>query len=118
MTVETWAIIQPAIETLVTLFVGMLLIALGVQARTWLTARVGQANLDTAVRLIRTAVLAIEQEGLTGAINDKKEAAIAYAEELLAANNIHVDIATISHIIESLVYDEFNRWYAPEDPTP
>lgn len=116
MSVEFWELVQNGLEMLLTAALGTVIAVVGVQLRAWLVSKTSQARFETAVRLIRAAVLAAEQEGLGGIVADKKQVAIAYAQQLLDEAGIQLSAARIGEIIESLVYEELTRWQQVVEP--
>jgi hypothetical protein len=59
--------------------------------------------------IARIAVLAAEQAGAAGLIQDRKEYAMTVAQTWLAQRGIKLDLAIISAAIEAAVYDELKR---------
>jgi hypothetical protein len=101
-----WEIIQTLLETALMAILSVLIPYLGLQIRAWLQAKLSQAQMETVLRLVRVAVLAVEQEDM----QEKKRRAIAYAEHLLREHGIHIQIDRLSAMIEAAVYEELTRW--------
>lgn len=57
----------------------------------------------------RIAVRAAEQAKVANLITEKKAYALEFAEKLLSAQGITIDLDVISAAIEAAVYTEFNR---------
>lgn len=58
--------------------------------------------------IAKTAVLAAEQAGLSGVIGDKKAAAMAAAQAMLADRGLQIDLESIDAAIEAAVATELN----------
>lgn len=117
MTLETLSpIIQMALMTLLTLAIP----ALFVYVRQWLLTKTDAGTIANTVNLVRAVVLAVEQEAAAAGWNahQKKEQAIARAEAMLAAYGLKLDLKQLSDLVESLVYDELNRWNEVPTLTP
>lgn len=110
METQFWNQFQTLLETALTIVLTAAIPVLGMYARQWLREQVGQKKLDTAVRLVRTAVMAAEQEGVDLDGEAKKQMAIDHAQRLLNEANIQLDVERLGAIIESVVYEEINRW--------
>lgn len=82
---------------------------IGNAVRNLLNANKDNAALQTILDVARMAVLAAEQLGLTGVIDDKKSYAITVAERMLAERGIKVDIDALDAAIEAAVAEELNR---------
>lgn len=64
---------------------------------------------DALLNLAKQAVLAAEQLGITGVIEDKKSWAFALVNELLKKQGINVTAEQIDAAIEATVMQEFNK---------
>ena len=82
---------------------------IGAAVRNLVAANKDDARFQTLMSVARVAVLAAEQAGLAGRVSDKKDAAIEYAEAMLADRGMKVDLDALSAAIESAVADELNR---------
>lgn len=71
------------------------------------------AVLENAARI---AVLAAEQSQLSGYIQDKKQFAVQYIQNLLAQQGLGgINVAAIEGAVEAAVWDELNRYLTPEE---
>ena len=70
-----------------------------------------ESEYDLIVGLINQFVLAAEQNGLTGQLSDigkeKKEWVIDQVQRELTESGIHIDVTTLSNLIEAAVYEAF-----------
>jgi len=88
-------------------------------AAAWLFAKAKEAwaklkaakpeEIELLEKIARMAVLAAEQSGLSGAIQDKKAYALDLVENALLERGIKVNIHEIEAAIEAAVMNEFNR---------
>ncbi len=87
-------------------------------AEIWITFKATQPDkADELRRAAYIAVKAAEQLGATDYLIDKKEWALAYADEWLRAKGIRISVTLLEGAIEAAVYEEFNR-YKEEAPDP
>lgn len=117
MTLETFSpIIQMALMTLLTLAIP----ALFVYIRQWLLTKTDAGTIANTVNLVRAVVLAVEQEAKNHgwSAEHKKAEALQRAEAILKSYGIVLDLDQLSDLIESLVYDELNRWNEVPTLTP
>ena len=97
----------------------MVLPVLASLASAWLFAKVKEAyaklkekysdELYFLEEIAQMAVLAAEQSGLAGAIEDKKAYALDLVENALRERGINIDVSEIEAAIEAAVMGEFNR---------
>ena len=115
MDIEWGALIQAFLMTLIQVLLPVALSAVS----AWAFAQFKRAKAQMTVEqyefaetLVRQFVLAAEQAGLIGMIEDigeeKKRVVIAMAEEELAKHGIKMDLKMLDAMIESIVYDAFN----------
>lgn len=94
----------------------------GNAVRGFFNANKDNATVQTVLDIARMAVLAAEQLGITGAIDDKKSYAITVAERMLAERGIKVDLDALDAAIEAAVAEELNAVNAlppaPAAPAP
>lgn len=117
MNLETLSpIIQMAMMTLLALAIP----ALFVYARQWLLTKTDAGTIANTVNLVRAVVLAVEQEANKHGwdSDEKKLQALEKGEAMLRAHGIVLDLDQLSDLIESLVYDELNRWGEVPTLTP
>lgn len=102
-----------AFGTLVTNLVIMLAVAvipvIGAAIRGFINSKANDTRFSLLMDIARTAVLAAEQAGLNGVIEDKKEAAIQMAQAMLSDRGLKVDLTALDAAIEAAVADELNR---------
>jgi hypothetical protein len=82
----------------------------------WVKTKIAsaEANLDAGTKwmiesAVRSAVLAAEQVGLAGELDDKKEYAIEAAQEALDGWGISISLSELDVLIEAAVMQEFNK---------
>lgn len=117
MTLEQFSpIIQMALMTLLTLAIP----ALFLYARQWLLTKTDAITIANTINLVRAVVLAVEQEASHYGwdSDEKKQQAIEKAEAVLLSHGIVLDLDQLADLIESLVYDELNRWSQVATLTP
>lgn len=117
MNLETLSpIIQMALMTLLTLAIP----ALFIYVRQWLLTKTDAGTIANTVNLVRAVVLAVEQEAKAYGwdADEKKLQAIEKAEAMLRAHGLALDLDQLSDLVESLVYDELNRWNEVPTLTP
>lgn len=107
--------LQVFLETLVRLLLPVLLTAaVGYFVQQWklVSARIPAEQLAFASELVRQLVLAAEQSGLSGAIENeakaKKEWVLQRAEAELASRGIKLDLHQISTLVEAAVLESLN----------
>ena len=71
-------------------------------------AKLSAQQISIINQIVSIAINAAEQLGLAEAIDDRKDYALAYAQEYLNLHNIKLDINLISVAIEAAVLSEFN----------
>lgn len=109
------SILQTILEVLITIGLPILLKFLV----DWLRAKIAEAKssmsqeqLLFAQALASSLVLAAEQNGLREALKNEGEAkkrwVMAQLESELSKRNINLNLETLSHLIESAVYDAFH----------
>ena len=89
--------------------VAVLVPLIGNAVRNFINANKGSKEFELLSDVARMAVLAAEQAGLSGVIEDKKEAALSYASEILRQKGLNIDIVALDAAIEAAVADELNR---------
>lgn len=82
---------------------------IGAAVRNLLARMKGSKEFETAYQLINMAVLAAEQAGMSGAIENKKDYALAVAQDLLNDRGIKMDLSAIDAAVEAAVANELNR---------
>lgn len=82
---------------------------IGNAVRNLISANKDDTRFQTITAIVRTAVLAAEQAGLSGVVDDKKAAAIAAAQAMLADRGIQMDLNALDAAIEGMVANELNR---------
>ncbi len=78
------------------------------EVRKWIDANLNEKQQDLMILMVRTAVLATEQIGLSGA--EAKKLAIDMAETELTKQGIIIDANRLGNMIEAALYDEINRF--------
>lgn len=93
------------------------LIAAGVQWLRLQAQRLGDERLEMVERIVSTAVAVAEQTGVLEnlASSEKRERAIAIAEEWLAERNINVELDDLANVVEAEVARQFRDPTEPED---
>lgn len=97
---------------------------IGTAVRSLVKNNANNTQFLTLIEIARTAVLAAEQAGLAGLIVDKKEAAVSYAQAMLADRGMSIDVSALDAAIEAAVANELNRYaineanYQKAQPTP
>ena len=81
----------------------------GNAVRGFINSKKDDTRFKTIVSIAKTAVLAAEQMGLGGLIEDKKAAAIQMAQTMLNDRGIQVDVSALDAAIEAAVAAELNR---------
>lgn len=80
----------------------------GSAVRGFIAANKNSRELETLAGIAKVAVLAAEQSGLSGLIEDKKNYAIRVAEQMLEERGIKIDLDTLTAAIEAAVLNELN----------
>jgi len=116
MTFDLNAFLQPLLITLIQVLAPILislLIAWVKKQFDLAKARIPAEQLAFAAVLIRQLVLAAEQSGLSGALENegkaKKEWVLGRVEQELKARGINLNVRLISDMIEGIVLDELNK---------
>jgi hypothetical protein len=93
------------------------LIAAGVQWLRLQAQRLGDERLATAERIISTAVAVAEQTGVLENLagEEKRQKAIAIAEDWLADRGIQMDLNDLASVVEAEVVRQFQNPSAPAD---
>ncbi len=109
------------IEVLLPIALGALVAFINVKIKEAHASKYGY-QLDTAISIIERLVLAAEQNGMIGAIEDAAEAKKKYvldmAEAELAKRGINMDLDTIDALIEAQVNEAFGQIVInPDAPT-
>ena len=111
------AILQPLLITLIQVLAPVLMVAV----LAWVRQLIKDAKLKVDAKtlafvetLVRSLVVSAEANGLTAAakkeVLDKRAYVLDRAEAELVKLNIKVDPHLISDLLESIVFDEFNRY--------
>jgi hypothetical protein len=93
------------------------LIAAGIQWLRLQAQRLGDERLATAERIISTAVAVAEQTGVLENLagEEKRQKAIAIAEDWLADRGIQMDLNDLASVVEAEVVRQFQNPSAPAD---
>ena len=110
------AILQAAMVTVAQVLLPILMGGLVILIKAlwgWIKSKMSAQQLEIATTLINQLVLAAEQNSLTGMLaaegQAKKKYVIDTAEAPLAAKGIHLDLDVLDALIESSVYEAFNK---------
>lgn len=95
------------IEIIILVVVAPFIPILALQAKRWLDSQISLAEQRQILDAVRTAVLAAEQLGYSGA--EAKAWAIESAELSLAQIGVVVDVRHLADLIEAQVYQQFNQ---------
>lgn len=83
---------------------------IGSAVRGFVKSRENDTKFQMVMDIARMAVMAAEQAGLTGAVTNKKAAAINAAQAMLADRGISIDLQALDAAIEAAVASELNRY--------
>lgn len=75
----------------------------------WLAYKESHTDSWAVEQVARIAVRAAEQANLGGLIKDKKDYAVAIAQEWLNEKGLNITLDLIEAAIEAAVYQEFNK---------
>ena len=126
---DIWALVQDGAESLLAVFLPVVVAALAVWVRGVLQglqadfeSRVGERRTRQISEIVAAAVAASEQVGLRDDLVDaaasKRSAAINYAQGFLADHGITVNVTTLVTMIEAEVLRQFNWSRVLPPPTP
>jgi len=99
---------QEIATLILTIVVIPLTVAVVESLRQYIKAKFTAEQITIVGDVVRTAVFASEQLGLTGAVADKREQALAWASQELGRRGIAVDLATLVAQLEAAVFAQFN----------
>lgn len=99
---------QTAIANVVIGLVGILATALTGMVAGFLHSKMSAQQLQTLHQVVSVAVMAAEQLGLSGAIEDKKQSAINAASAMLESMGIQVTAEELDAAIEAAVATQLN----------
>jgi len=105
--------IQFVTQTITQFLVPLLMVILtyaSAQVTRWLLARVSKERLILAKQIVLMAVNTSEQLGATGKIEDKYSFALQQAQKMLNSRGIYINIEELIQMVESTVFEEFNKF--------
>lgn len=103
----------PVVVPVIAGFIAYLLKSLFDQFKLYLAQKGLTAQYEFAMALIQEFIRAAEQNGLTGELEAvgarKKQWVMDMVQIELAKNGIHLDVETLSALVEAAVYDAFQE---------
>lgn len=113
-----WETIQQILTAVLTGIGATAVAVLGAEVRQFFRQRRGNAQYAIVESVIRSAVLATEQQLKSTDGRKKLQYATSMAQNQLDSLGIQVDASTIGAQIEAIVFEELTRWHTVEEATP
>jgi len=96
------------VSNLVIALIGITIPFVANAIRGFVNAHAKDTRFQLLLDIARTAVMAAEQAGLNGLVEDKKEYALNLVQNMLKEKGLQVDVSAIDAAIESAVATELN----------